>query len=111
MDRQVLLEHLRRTRFSSEGRERAQGDAQRIASFLRSQGARRVIGFGSAFSRDRRFTPRSDLDIAVEGLAPARHFAVLARAQAMTERELDLFPLESALEYIRDAVRKEGVPL
>lgn len=111
MDRQVLLEHLRRTRFSSAGRERAQADARRIAAFLRAEGAQRVIGFGSAFAPDRRFTPRSDLDVAVEGLPPERYFSALAQAQEMTRFPLDLRPLESALDYLRESVRKEGVLL
>jgi hypothetical protein len=111
MDRQVLLEHLRRTRFSSAGRERAQADARRIAAFLRVEGALRVIGFGSAFAPDRRFTPRSDLDVAVEGLPPERYFSALVSAQEMTDFPLDLRPLESALEYLRESVRKEGVVL
>lgn len=111
MDRQVLPKHLRRTRFSSAGRERAQADARRIAVFLRAEGASRVIGFGSAFALDRRFTPRSDLDLAVEGLPPGRYFSALARAQEMTDFPLDLRPLEPALDYLRESVRKEGVLL
>lgn len=111
MDRQVLLEHLRRTRFSSAGRERARADARRIAAFLRAEGAQRVIGFGSAFAPDRRFTPRSDLDVAVEGLPPERYYSVLAQAQEMTRFPLDLRPLESALDYLRESVRREGVLL
>ncbi len=106
-----MLEHLRRTRFSPAGRERAQSDARRIAAFLRTEGARRVIGFGSAFAPDRRFTPGSDLDVAVEGLPPGRYFGALARAREMTPFPLDLLSLETALDYMRESVRKEGVPL
>lgn len=111
MDRQVLLDHLRRTRFSSLGRERAQSDARRIAAFLRAEGARRVIGFGSAFALDRRFTRRSDLDLAVEGLPPRRYFGALAQAQDMTTFPLDLLSVETALDYMRESVQREGVPL
>ena len=111
MDRRVLLEHIRRTRFSSEGEKKAQSDARRIAPFLRDQGASRVIGFGSAFAAAKRFTPRSDLDLAVEGLPRERFFAVLARAQAMTDFELDLVPVETATEYLRRTLREEGVAL
>ena len=111
MDREVLLDHLRRTRFSSAGRERAQSDARRIAAFLRTEGALQVIGFGSAFATDRRFTPGSDLDVAVEGLPPHCYFSALARAREMTTFPLDLLSLETALDYMRESVRKEGVPL
>lgn len=111
MDRQVLLDHLRRTRFSSAGRERAQADARRIAAFLRAEGAGRVIGFGSTFALDRRFTPRSDLDVAVEGLPPERYFGALAQAQEMTTFRVDIHSLETMFDYMRESVRKEGVPL
>lgn len=111
MDRKVLLEHLRRTRFSSEGRERAQADARRIAAFLHGEGAHRVIGFGSAFAPDRRFKPTSDIDLAVEGLPKSRYFSALAQAQDMTRFRVEIFPLESALEYLRESVQREGVPL
>ncbi|MXZ61647.1 MAG: hypothetical protein F4228_05845 [Acidobacteria bacterium] len=111
MDRQVLLEHLRRTRFSSAGQERAQSDARRIAALLRNEGARRVIGFGSAFAPDRRFKPTSDIDLAIEGLPASRYFSALAVAQEMTRFRVDIFPLESALDYLRESVQEEGVPL
>ena len=111
MDRQVLLEHLRRTRFSSAGRERARSDAHRIAAFLRNEGAERVIGFGSAFAPDRLFKPTSDIDLAVEGLPASRYFSALAHAQDMTTFPVDLLALETALDYMRESVRKEGVPL
>ena len=111
MDRRVFLEHIRRTRFASDGVDEAREDAHRIARFLRSQGATRVTGFGSAFAPDRRFNPRSDLDLAVEDLPPERFFRVLARAQAMTDFELDLVPLETAAPYLRRAIREEGVAL
>ena len=89
----------------------ARADARRIAAFLRAEGAQRVIGFGSAFAPGRRFTPRSDLDVAVEGLPPERYFRALAQAQEMTRLPLDLLSLETALDYMRESVRKEGVPL
>ena len=111
MDRRLLLEHLRRTRFAPGDRERAHRDAHRIASFLRDQGASRVVGFGSAFLPDKRFTTRSDLDLAVEGLPARSFFRTLARAQAMTDFQLDLVPLESAHDFMQQAVREEGVLL
>lgn len=111
MDRRLLLEHLRRTHFAPGDRERAHLDARRIASFLRDQGARRVVGFGSAFLPDKRFTTRSDLDLAVEGLPARNFFRTLARAQAMTDFQLDLVPLESATAFLRQTLRDEGVSL
>lgn len=70
-----------------------------------------MIGIGSAFVPDRRFTRRSDLDLAVEGLPPEHFFRVSAHAADMTAFELDLIPVETAADYIRQAVRREGVDL
>ena len=111
VDRRLLLEHLRRTRFSSEGRERARSDARNIARFLYRQGARRVIGFGSAFTPSRRFTPRSDIDLAVEGLDSERFLPASSRAAAMTDFALDIVPLETATDFMRQSVQREGVVL
>ena len=111
MDRSVFLAHIRRTRFAPGNRERAQADARRIAAFLRDQGASRVVGIGSAFAPQRRFTKRSDIDLMVEGLPPRRFFPASARAADMTEFELDLTPAESAADYMRRAVDDEGVDL
>ena len=47
----------------------------------------------------------------MEGLPPRRYFSALARARAMTTFPLDLLSLETALDYMRESVRKEGVPL
>ena len=68
MDRADLLAHLRATHFESGDRERARSDARRIARFLVGEGARRVVGIGSAFDARRSFTHRSDIDLVVEGI-------------------------------------------
>ena len=111
MDRRVFLDHVRRTHFAAGDRETAQADARRIAGFLRQQGASRVVGIGSAFVPDRRFTMRSDIDLAVESLPPECFFRASAKAADMTAFELDLIPIESATDYIRQAIRDEGVDL
>ena len=111
MDRGVFLEYVRRTRFASDGRAAALGDAQRIARLLRRHGASRVVGIGSVFAPDRRFTPRSDIDLAVEGLRPDCFFRVSAHACALTDFPLDLIPIEAASATFRRIVREEGVEL
>ena len=111
MDRGTFLEHVRRTRFASDGRAAARGDARRIARLLRHHGARRVVGVGSAFSTGRRFTPRSDIDLAVEGLPPDRFFRVSAQACALTDFPVDLVPIETASAAFRRIVHEEGVDL
>ena len=70
-----------------------------------------MIGIGSAFVPDRRFTRRSDIDLAVEGLPSERFFRASAQAADMTAFELDLIPVESTTDYIRQAVGDEGVEL
>lgn len=111
MDRHVFLDRVRRTHFAPGDRETAQTDARRIAGFLRQQGASRVVGIGSTFAPNRRFTKRSDIDLVVEGLPPRRFFRASARAGDMTAFDLDLTPLESATDYMRQAVDDEGVDL
>ena len=111
MDRSALLAHVRRTRFAAGDIEAARADAQRIADFLREEGATRIVGIGSAFVSSRRFTKRSDIDLVVEGLPPRRFFRASATAADMTAFELDLTPMESAVAYMRQAVDDEGVDL
>lgn len=111
MDRRVFLDHVRRTHFAPGDRETALADARRITRFLRGHGARRVVGIGSAFVPDRRFTMRSDIDIAVEGVSPECFLRVSARAADMTAFKLDLVPIESATDYMRQAIHDEGVDL
>ena len=70
-----------------------------------------MIGIGSAFVPGRRFTRRSDIDLAVDGLPPETFFRASARAADMSAFQLDLVPVESAADYTRQAVRDEGVEL
>ncbi|MDE2977096.1 MAG: hypothetical protein OXU63_06205 [Acidobacteriota bacterium] len=111
MDRRVLLDRVRRTRMPPGRSKRARSDAERIAAFLKRHGARRVVGIGSAFDPARRFTWRSDIDIAVAGLRADRFFELSARAADLTELPLDIIPIESATERMRRAITEEGVDL
>ena len=108
MDRETLLRHIRATHFESGDRELALADARRVAAYLAEQGASRVVGIGSAFEPSRPFTDRSDIDLVVEGIEPARFFAVSAGAAAMTDFRLDLTPLEVATEALRRVVSESG---
>ena len=108
MDRETLLNHIRATHFESGDRELALSDARRIAAYLVEQGASRVVGIGSAFEPSRPFTDRSDIDLVVEGIEPARFFSVSAGAAAMTDFGLDLTPLEVATEALRLVVSESG---
>ena len=54
----------------------------------------------------------SDLDLVVEGLAPARFFAVAAALAAEAgELEVDLVPLESCRPLFLEHVAREGALL
>ena len=111
MDRASLLNHLRATRFESGDRERAQADARRIVAYLRSEGAARIIGIGSAVEATRAFTDRSDIDLVVAGIDPRRFFAVSAGAARLTDFTLDLTALETVTAAFRDSVDRYGVEL
>lgn len=108
MDRETLLKHIRVTHFESGDRELALSDARRISAYLVEQGASRVVEIGSAFEPSRPFTDRSDIDLVVEGIEPARFFSVSAAAAAMTDFRLDLTPLEVATEALRRVVTESG---
>lgn len=60
--------------WQEETRRRAWDDARRAASMLNEEfGAERVLLFGSV-AREERLSPHSDLDLAVEGLAPMEYY-------------------------------------
>jgi predicted nucleotidyltransferase len=92
------------------GRARALEEARRAARILAEHyGVSRVILFGSLAWR--RFGPTSDIDLAVEGLAPSRFF----RADAELAREIplpvDLKLLSECPPLLRSRIEKEGVIL
>jgi len=111
MDRQALLAHIRATHFESGDRNRAVADAHRIARFLTRNGARSVVGIGSAFDLERPFSDRSDIDLVVEGLPARRFYAVSAQAAALTEFSLDLIAAEAATPTLLWVVNEHGTQL
>ncbi|MFW6388093.1 MAG: nucleotidyltransferase family protein [bacterium] len=110
-ERSSLLAHLRKTRFSDAGRERALREARSVADYLKRTYGARVIGIGSAFARDRTFRSDSDIDLVVEGIPAEQFFAASARAADLTSFSLDLIPLESSTPRLRETMDTEGVPL
>lgn len=111
MDRAGLLNHLRATHFESGDRERALADVRRIVAYLRSEGASRIIGIGSAFEETRAFTDRSDIDLVVAGIDPRRFFAAYDAAARLTDFTLDLTALETVTAAFLDSIDKYGVDL
>jgi predicted nucleotidyltransferase len=51
----------------------------------------------------------SDLDLAVEGLAPERTFAALSRVSSVAGEQVDLVPLESCAESLRRRILEHGI--
>lgn len=92
------------------GRARALEEARRAAKILAERyGVSRVILFGSLAWR--RFGPSSDIDLAVEGLAPSRSF----RADAELAREIplpvDLKLLSECPPLLRGRIEQDGMIL
>jgi predicted nucleotidyltransferase len=86
--------------------------ARQAAALLKSEyGARRVWLFGSVV-RGIRVHPRSDIDIAVEGL-PAEHFwAAWCRLDTLAPGEtIDLVPVESASPALLKELQRESIEL
>ena len=111
MDRAALLAHIRATHFESGDRDRAVADARRIARFLEQNGARGVVGIGSAFDLTRPFSHRSDIDLVVNGLPARRFFSVYAQAAAMTGYHLDLTAAETATPALLRTASEHGTRL
>lgn len=91
-------------------RTRALQAAQRAADILADRyGARKVVLFGSLAWR--RTDPTSDIDLAVEGLAPDRFF----RADAELARDIpipvDLKLLSECPPMLRRRIEQEGIVL
>lgn len=75
---------------------------------LHEFGANAVYGFGSMFEGP--IHDGSDLDLAVEGLAPALHFKAYARvcAECSDELRVDLVPMETISDTFRERIRTRG---
>lgn len=93
-----------------ERRERAWASARRAAAVLHQYGASQVIAFGSLV-RQGPFDERSDIDLAVEGIAAAQFFRAAAAAAAECELELDVIDWADASPAVREEIRRDGVPL
>jgi uncharacterized protein len=91
--------------------EGARARAEEAASVLRDDfGAREVWLFGSLVGGQPRHA-NFDVDLAVVGIPPARHFKALARAAEIIGRPVDLVALESASEALARRIRERGVHL
>ena len=92
--------------------QQAQLLARQSAKLLREEfGASRVRLFGSATRRPW-FTPWSDVDLAVWGLAPERFFAAVAAVTKISaEIAVDLVDAEQCSQAVRTAIERDGAEL
>ena len=84
--------------------------AREAAAFLRSKGADRVWLFGS-LAKGRRQDWRSDLDLAVAGLAPAKFLGALGELLLRLPIKVDLVEMETASGPLRRQILDSGLPL
>jgi predicted nucleotidyltransferase len=86
--------------------------ARRAARLLKEDfGGTRVVAFGS-LAHGAWFGPRSDVDLAVEGIPPQafwRAWCALDRLDPTVD--IDLVAIKSAPERLRDQITQQGAPL
>jgi uncharacterized protein len=89
----------------------ARAVAVSLADVLRRKyGVGRVLLVGSLARGD--FRSSSDIDLAVEGLAPGELFPAGAELERLAQGfEVDLVPIESADAAFLEAARREGIEL
>jgi uncharacterized protein len=81
--------------------------AERVAALLKSEfGAKRVLMFGSLVKPW--FHEESDIDMAVEGVAPSRQGEAWDRALEEAGVPLDLVFLEEAPTSLRERISSDG---
>ncbi len=92
-------------------RERLLAKAREAAVMLKAKyGATRVVLFGS-LAHQAWFHARSDVDLAVEGIAPEAFSLAWEEAQMLVGRSLDLVRVSAATPAVRRAIARHGRPL
>jgi predicted nucleotidyltransferase len=93
-------------------RERLLSDARQAAAELKRRFAvSRVLLFGS-LTDEVWFTNDSDVDLAVEGLAPHDYWAAWRTVEEIiTDREVDLVDLDAASSTLQQAIKRYGLEL
>jgi predicted nucleotidyltransferase len=86
--------------------------ARQAAELLKTEfGASRVVVFGSLAYQDG-FTPWSDLDLAVWGIAPSQFYRAVAAVTGVSfEIKIDLVDPESCIPRLRETIEREGIEL
>jgi predicted nucleotidyltransferase len=106
-----LRRHERESRLKQR-RDRAMEIATEAAGILRQEfGVERIVLFGSLISPEA-FHWRSDIDLAVWGLAQRDHYRATARLLSLDhEFSVDIIRAESANARLLERVEQEGMPL
>ena len=108
------LEDYQRDPVVADRREQAWKIARSVAEFLKMRyGARRVVVFGS-LAQKTPFTPWSDIDLAVWGIAPEEYFSAAGAAMDMgldSGIKVDLIDPESCTPEFRAEIEKAGVEI
>jgi len=96
-------------REQEQRRRRARTTARRVAEYLRrAYDVDRVVLFGS-MADEVPLGPRSDIDLAVEGLEKEDYYVAVARVQDEgSPFQVDLVRIEQCPESLREIVRREG---
>lgn len=96
----------------AERRQRAWELARRAARLLREwYAARRVVVFGSLVHEDR-FTPRSDVDLAVWGISWPDYLHALGEVLDLDpEIEINLVDVAGCRPALQETIEREGVEL
>ncbi len=104
------LRRVLRDRREPDGRrERARDAARRLAERIGLQpGVLRVILFGSLAGEGGLVHRRSDIDLAVEGLAAGGSAAIGAILDEFADFRIDLVRLEEAAPELRRRIEREG---
>ena len=95
-----------------EAKRKAMASARRVARWLKDTYAvERVVLFGSV-AQDEVLGPRSDLDIAVEGLPSQEYYRAVACVQSFVDRgQVDLVQIERCPPSLRTTIEKRGIEL
>lgn len=87
--------------------QQARRELRRIVELLVQKfGVDRIIVFGSLVRGG--FTPESDIDLAVAGLPVDAYFTAMAAVNHLTDRWVDLKPLEDLHPHFRQRVFQTG---
>ena len=85
----------------------SQNDIETIKRLSDKYHAKRVILFGSALDSQR---PPNDIDLGVEGIAPADYYRYCGELMMSLTQPVDIVDLSVPCKFV-DLVRKEGVVL